>query len=95
MGLTVLPVKTLPLIYLSSESSTNSTFDNTDFSCAPIIVLKYFGLFTGGPDTLRGYRFFSIGPGKYLKTFNYELQFPVRPFWSFIVFQDRGVAADE
>ena len=51
--------------------------------------------FTGGPDTLRGYRFFSIGPGKYLKTFNYELQFPVRPFWSFIVFQDRGVAADE
>ncbi len=50
--------------------------------------------FAGGPSSVRGYRFDSIGPGRYLKVGSVELQHRIYGDWGAAVFYDAGIAAN-
>lgn len=51
--------------------------------------------FAGGPSSVRGYRFDSMGPGRYLKVGSVELQHKIIGDWSAGVFYDAGIAANQ
>jgi translocation and assembly module TamA len=50
---------------------------------------------TGGSNTLRGFTYQSIGPGKNLREISTELQFKIIHNWYFSVFTDAGAADSE
>jgi translocation and assembly module TamA len=50
--------------------------------------------FTGGPNSVRGYRYDSMGPGRYLKIGSVEVQHRIYKSWSGAVFYDAGIASD-
>jgi translocation and assembly module TamA len=50
--------------------------------------------FAGGPNSVRGYRYDSMGPGRYLKVGSVELQHRLYGNWSAGIFYDAGIAAD-
>jgi translocation and assembly module TamA len=51
--------------------------------------------FAGGPNSVRGYRFDSMGPGRYLKVGSVELQHKIIGDWSAGIFYDAGIAANQ
>ncbi len=82
----------IPIAMLTLRMTNDlGQLSSSDLNDVPLSLNFY----TGGPDSVRGYQFNSIGPGKYLKNITYELQFPIRPPWKFIIFQDHGVASNE
>ena len=82
----------IPLLYPKLRVAGDvGQLSSNDIDAVPLSMNFY----TGGAETVRGYKFNNIGPGRYLKNLSFELQFPIRPQWRFIVFQDRGIASDD
>lgn len=50
--------------------------------------------FAGGPNSVRGYRYDSMGPGRYLKVASAEYQHRIYDNWSGALFYDAGIASD-
>ncbi len=50
--------------------------------------------FAGGPNSVRGYRYDSMGPGRYLKVGSAEYQHKIYGNWSGALFYDAGIASD-
>ena len=54
-----------------------------------------FKFLTGGSNSIRGYSYDSIGPGKILKIFSNELQFNISNSWYLIALADVGNVVDD
>jgi translocation and assembly module TamA len=55
-------------------------------------LAAHFQFYTGGAQSIRGYKFQSIGPGKYLQVGSVELQFALNEDWHVGTFFDVGAA---
>lgn len=69
----------------SAGNISSPTLDNVP------LTLQFYA---GGPYSLRGYAYNSIGPGRYAKNISYELQFPITDLWGTLAFIDTGVASN-
>ncbi len=62
-----------------------------DLKSLPLSLL----FLTGGPESVRGFRLQSIGPGRYLKIISLEYQHIIVGNWYGAVFADAGTAANQ
>lgn len=86
-GDTVFPLNRFMNFRLSGSvgNIASPTLDNVP------LTLQFYA---GGPYSLRGYTYNSIGPGRYTKNLSYELQFPITDLWGTLLFLDTGIASN-
>lgn len=58
-------------------------------------LAAHFQFHAGGAQSIRGYQFQSIGPGKYLQIASVELQRKVYDKWRLAIFFDAGIASNK
>ncbi|MDA8562213.1 amino acid permease, partial [Gammaproteobacteria bacterium] len=81
-----------------SPTKNSKILSRADFGYTVVNNLKELPLtlnfFAGGLNSLRGYPYASIGPGKYLRTASVELQHKIIGSFSGAIFYDIGNASD-
>lgn len=84
--------------YIFSPTSESRIIMRGDLGYTIVNDLKRLPLtlnfFAGGPRSVRGYPYSSIGPGRYLKIASVEYQHRITDNWSGALFYDAGTATD-
>lgn len=69
---------------------TLGMLSSSDLDDVPLSMYFY----TGGPESVRGYSYNTMGPGRYEKNVSFELQYPITDLFETFVFLDQGMASD-